>query len=275
MVHKREFVLNIKRYIVVWLRLSHMSLLMQLTNCYSSFGWLLGKIIRLFFFFILMFVLFKKIDNVLGFSSRQIVICFLTCNVIDITVQMLLRGLYMIGRDIRDGDFDFYLLHPISPLFRVASNSVDFLDFLMLIPTFIVCSFFVRQELLIQPLQQQFTYLIGYILLCINGLIIAICLHVIIASITVKTQQMENTIWLYRDVAGLGRFPIQIYNFFMEIFLTFVIPIALMTTYPMLMLSGSLQVHHIFILFLVTTSFVWLSIKMWHMGLKNYCSVSS
>ena len=122
----------ISRYAAIWWKLAQMSFLMQFANRWSSLGWLGGKMVRLVFFLIFLAAIFNHVPSVAGYSLKQVAIFFLTFNLVDIIAQIFLRGLYMIGRDIREGDMDFYLIQPVHPLFRISSNLVDFLDFILL-----------------------------------------------------------------------------------------------------------------------------------------------
>ncbi|MBI2119962.1 MAG: ABC-2 family transporter protein, partial [Elusimicrobia bacterium] len=119
-----------KKYLVVWWKLAQMAFLMQFANRWSSLGWLGGKIVRFVFFLVFITAIFKHISTVAGYNLQEVALFFLTFNVVDIIAQLFFRGLYMVGRDIREGDMDFYLIQPINPLFRISSNLIDFLDFL-------------------------------------------------------------------------------------------------------------------------------------------------
>jgi len=65
---------------------------------------------------------------------------------------------------------------------------------------------------------------IRWVLFCVlalNGLLIAFAIHIVVASLAVLTQEMENTIWIYRDLMTLGRFPSDIYDSPMRAILIF------------------------------------------------------
>src|SRR5438094_67098 len=71
-----------------------------------------------------------------------------------------------------------------------------------------------------------------YALLMFNGMLIAMAIHIAVAALAVLTQEMENTIWLYRDLMALGRFPSDIYTQPMRGIITYVFPIAVMISFP-------------------------------------------
>ena len=136
-----------RRYWAVWRRLAVMAFLMQFTNRWSSLGWLGGKLVRLAFFVLFIVSIFRHVPSVAGYSLEAVALFFLTFNLVDIVSQILIRGIYTVGRDIREGDMDFYLLQPVNPLFRISSNLVDFLDFLTLAPVLALAAYLLPKTL--------------------------------------------------------------------------------------------------------------------------------
>ncbi|OGR87783.1 MAG: hypothetical protein A3A86_05325 [Elusimicrobia bacterium RIFCSPLOWO2_01_FULL_60_11] len=264
-----------KRYWQVWKRLAVMAFLMQFTNRWSSLGWLGGKFVRLAFFILFIVSIFRHVPSVAGYSLEAVALFFLTFNLVDIIAQILIRGIYMVGRDIREGDMDFYLIQPVNALFRVCSNLVDFLDFLMLIPVVGLILWVFPRILAGYSGEALLMNGLLYVLLCANGLVIAFSIHVLVAALTLRTQQMEETIWMYRDLVNLGRFPVDIYTPFLQVILTFVFPIAVMVSYPSKALLGLLSPQKIVLAFALSAALLAVALESWKRALKHYSSVSS
>src|SRR4029077_9866856 len=114
-----------------------------------------------------------------------------------------------------------------------------------------------------------------YALLCVNGMVIALAIHITVASLAVLTQELENTIWIYRDVMTLGRFPSDIYSPRIQGVLTFVIPVAVMISFPVKALLGRLSTpwlcHALFMALLVFSP----TLSFWKSPPRRYTSVSS
>ncbi len=115
------------KYFRVWRRLAVMSFLVQAESFVSSFGYLLGKFVRIGFFLFFLTSIFKHTDAIAGYSMEEIALFFITFNVVDIIAQLFFRGIYGVRSLIREGDFDYFLIQPTNILFRVAFHSVDFL----------------------------------------------------------------------------------------------------------------------------------------------------
>jgi ABC-2 type transport system permease protein len=240
----------------VWFRLASMSLAIQTGHPLSSTGYLLGKILRLSFFLLFLSAIFKHTQSIAGYTLPEAALFFLTFNIIDILAQLLFRGIYSIRGLIREGDFDYFLIQPLNVLYRVSFNTVDFLDFVTVMPVLVV-TFWVMRRI---PGAFTVEHLLAYAGLCVNGLLIALAIHIAVAALAVWTQEMENTIWIYRDLMTLGRFPVDIYDSWMRSVLTFLIPIAVMTSFPAKAFLGILDgkwVAAAALMSLVSMSLVW------------------
>lgn len=238
----------------------------------NSLGWLLGKLVRLVFFFIFIAAIFRHTPTLKGYTLPQAALFFLTFNLVDLAAQLFFRGIYGIKRIVLEGELDYYLLQPINPLFRIASQTVDFLDLATAIPvaglTFWACAHIGGNSLTLGNI-------LLYILLLANGVAVAFAIHVAVAALAVATQQLENTIWVYRDLMILGRFPVDIYSQGMQAILTFVIPIAVMTSFPAKALLGVLSWPWVFFGLGLAFIFVLGSLRLWSWCLGRYSSVSS
>ena len=108
-----------------------------------------------------------------------------------------------------------------------------------------------------------------------NGMIIALAIHISVAALAVLTQELENTIWIYRDVMTLGRFPADIYSPNLRSVLTFVIPVAVMISFPAKAFLGRLSLPWVFHAIFMALLGLWLSLYFWRFATRRYTSVSS
>lgn len=225
------------RYWRLWLKMAAMSLQAQLTYPLGSLGFLIGKLIRLIFFFAFVAAIFQHTETLAGYTLVETALFFLTFNIVDITAQIFFRGIYGARRVVSDGDFDFYLIQPCSPLFRMALTTVDFLDIVTIVPVVAMIGVVFHRL----PEGIGLTRYALYVLLTLNGIGIALSIHVFVAALAVRTQELENTIWIYRDIMFMGKFPTDIYQGLARWALTFVVPIAVMVTFPAKALLGLLS----------------------------------
>jgi ABC-2 type transport system permease protein len=261
----------VRKYLRIWKRLAIMGFKIQTSHPLSSSGYLLGKFFRLAFFLIFLVAIFRHTQALVGYSLEEAALFFLTFNIVDMLAQLFFRGIYGIRALIREGDFDYFLIQPTNVLYRVAFNTVDFLDVVTVIPVFIV-TYIVLKRI---PAGVVPGRLLLYVLLCVNGMLIAMAVHIAVAALAVYTQELENTIWIYRDVMTLGRFPADIYGPHLRAVLTFVIPVAVMISFPARAYLGRLSYPWLLHAVLMAVGGLVLSLYFWRFATRKYTSVSS
>jgi ABC-2 type transport system permease protein len=259
------------KYLRLWWRLAVMSFLVQADSPVSSMSYFLGKLARLGFFFIFLIAIFRHTNSVAGYSFNETALFFLTFNLVDVLGQLLFRGIYGIRSLIREGQYDYYLIQPTSTLYRVAFSTVDFLDLMTLLPVLFLTA------LVMHRIAGEWRWFptVSYVVLALNGLLIAFAIHVAVASLSVWTQELENTIWIYRDLMTLGRFPSDIYAKTMQRVLTFGVPIAVMVSFPAKAFLGKLSPAWFAGALLISVGSVALSLRFWSFANRRYTSVSS
>lgn len=256
-----------KTYSIYWLKVSGLSLQALLSTRLSSFMFIFGKFFRFFFFLWFLTVLNQRLSTLAGYTLNQVIVFFLIFNLFDLLGQFLYRGIYWFRQEIVSGNFDFKLVKPISSLFQILTQHTDFLDLPLLITVIIFLGFKI-------PAVSNFNLLL-FSLLSLNALILLTSIHIIVASIGVLTTEVDHTMWIFRDLATMARVPIDIYIEFIRTFLTYIIPVAVIFTFPAKALYGLLTPLTIIGSLLGTTIFYLLSLKFWRYSLTKYSSASS
>ena len=254
----------------VWWRLVQMSLMNQLSTKLSSLGFLVGKVMRLGFFLVFIVAIFDHTKSLAGYTLAQTVLFFLTFNLVDITAQLFFRGIYSVRTIVVSGDLDYYLTQPLNPLFRIAIHMTDFLDLLSLAPVLALLAATTAKLGGVTP-----AGVLLYFALVANGIVIALAMHVAVAGVAVWTQELENTIWLYRDLMTFGRFPVDIYAAPVRWALTLVVPVAVMVSFPARAMLGTLSPAWAAYAFALSAASLAASLAFWQVALRNYTSVSS
>lgn len=258
------------KYGRIWLMTASMAMQAQLTYRLGSFGFLLGKMMRLLFFFAFVVAVFSHAESVAGYSLVETTLFFLTFNLVDMAAQIFFRGVYGARRTVAEGDFDFYLVQPCSPLFRMVCSTVDFLDLLTIVPVLVMTGMVFAR---LPPLPGTAYAL--YALLLVNAVVLVFAVHVAVAALAVRTQELESAIWIYRDIMFMGKFPVDVYAPAVRWALTFGVPIAVMTTFPAKALLGLLTPGWILYALALSGATVAASLWFWRDSLDRYTSSSS
>jgi len=87
--------------------------------------------------------------------------------------------------------------------------------------------------------------------------------------------RLDNLAFLFSSIFDLARWPIGVFRGMLRLFFTFVIPLALMTTYPAMALLGALSVRNALLAVLGTGLFFGLARLLWSRAILHYASASS
>jgi ABC-2 type transport system permease protein len=261
----------VRKYLRIWLCLVRNSFRTQMSTSLGSAGYLIGKILRLGFFLAYLLAIFDHLPGLKGYSMPEVVLFFMTFNLVDIGSQFLFRGMYGIKYLIEEGDFDKILTQPAHVLFRISVMGVDLLDLLTLIPVVGITFWtLARVPSEITPLA-----VVLYAVLLANAMVISYAIHVFVGALSVKTQELESAIWVYRDVMTLGRFPVSIYSEVIRGLLVTALPIGVMITFPAQALLGLFTWRGTLYSLALGLSFHVAAQWFWRRMLREYTSIST
>ncbi|MBV9080534.1 MAG: ABC-2 family transporter protein [Elusimicrobia bacterium] len=261
----------VARYFRIWRRLAGNSIRTQLSTSLGSAGYLVGKILRLFFFLGYLLAIFKQLPSLKGYTVYEVVLFFMTFNIIDVSAQFLFRGLYGVKYLIEEGDFDKILTQPAHALFRISAMGVDLLDLLTLLPIAGVTAWTLRRL----PHPVHAAEVAVFVALIANAMVIAYAFHVFVGALSVRTQELESAIWIYRDVMTLGRFPISIYQELMRGLFVTLVPVGVMVSFPAQALLGLLSWRGVAYAVALAFAFHLAAQAFWKSSLREYTSIST
>lgn len=260
----------LKKYFHLWLMFTVLSVQGALQSKLGTFIFATGKILRFWLFLWFLLIIESKIQLIQGYTSTQLIFFFLTFNLVDSGTQFLFREVYNFRRYISSGDFDYFLIKPISPIFRALLGGSDPLDIPMLV---IAIGAIIYYASIIGFPSAQGIFL--YIVLVINAFIISLAFHIFALCVGVLSSEVDSALWLYRDISLMARIPIDIYKEPLRGILTFVIPIGIMVTFPAKALFGLLSLQGVIIALIIGVGLLWVSFKTWQYAIKSYTSASS
>lgn len=260
----------IRYYFRIWLIYTNHSFSSIFNSRFSGAIFITAKVLRIIFFLIFLVIILKQIKVIQGYSQIQMIFFYLSFNLVDTLTQLLFREVYRFRPQIIQGQFDFVLLKPMSSLFRSLFGGADPLDFIISLPLIITLIYFIPRL--------PGVNLIGvltYFLLIINALMLSLSFHIFVLALGILTTSVDHGIMIYRDIQNLGRVPIDIYQEPLRGFITFVIPVGIMMTFPPKALMNLLSVTNIVFACAFSVIITLLSLRAWRYALKKYSSASS
>lgn len=261
---------KIKKYFKIWWMMSARSTQIALSSRFGAVIFIVGKVLRFAFFFFFLVILLGKTQNILGYSFWQVIFFFATFNLIDTAAQLFMREVYRFRTYVVSGEFDYFLVKPLSPIFRSLFGGSDILDLPILFLSIVFVAISIAQIELI-----SLTGILLYIALVVNALVIAVAFHIAVLALGVLTTEIDNALWMYRDLTQMGRIPVDVYREPLRMIITFIIPVGIMMTFPPQAVMGLLSIFAIGVSFIVSSIFIFFSLLLWNYALTKYSSVSS
>jgi ABC-2 type transport system permease protein len=148
-------------------------------------------------------------------------------------------------------------------------GGADVIDLITIPPLIIATVYFGS---LLKP---NFTEIVLYLALLLNGFLIATAFHIVVLSLAIITMEIDHMVMIYRDITSLGRLPVDIYKQPLQMFLTYLIPVGVMMTLPAKAAMGIVGLWGVVSAFVVGIISIIIALKFWNYALTKYTSASS
>lgn len=172
---------------------------------------------------------------------------------------------------IRDGTFDFVLTKPVNAQFIASLRNIvvwrlsDVIIGLGLIV-------YALGLLGISPTRGNVA-IFAAMLTC--AIAIVYSLWLVMSSFAFWFVKIDNITELFYAFYEAGRYPVTIYRGLVRALLTFIIPIAFVTTFPVSALLGRLDQQNLWIGALFAIVLLFVSNRFWNFAIRHYSSASS
>lgn len=215
-------------------------------------------------------VLFGQSRSVGGWSFREALLVtgffMLTEGFISVFVQ---PNMSRIAEAVRTGSMDFTLLKPVDAQFSVSTRSLNVLR----VPDLLIGLGLIAYASAGLPLRVG--GVLGAALLYLSALVIVYCIWLALSTTAFWFVKTQNVSELFNGVFGAARFPVTAFPLPIRAFLTFVVPVALVTTVPAQALRGGLSPALALASPLVAALLFWLTRLFWRRAVASYTSASS
>ncbi|MEM7802539.1 MAG: ABC-2 family transporter protein [Chloroflexota bacterium] len=187
------------------------------------------------------------------------------------TEMVLYPNVQELVRHIKLGTMDFILTKPISSQFHATLRKIQIWKGIDLIIGIGITLFALSQ----QQTSPSYAAVALFGLLCVCALVILYSLTVFIITSAFWFVQLDNVMELLFTFFDAGRYPVTIFPGWLRILLTFVVPIAFVTTVPAAVLLGRIEPQFALFSILLAVGLLTGSILFWQYALRHYSSASS
>jgi ABC-2 type transport system permease protein len=217
-------------------------------------------------------IIFAIRPNVAGWTRDEAMIvmsCFLM-------LRALIEGLVspnlnQVVWQIRQGTFDFVLLKPVDAQLLVSISKVvpsKLIDF----STGVALAIYAVSRLEPAPSAPA---IFTAVLMLLGGAVTIYAIWLLISCTAFWFVKVDNMAFLFSSIFDAARWPIGMFRGWVRVVLTFVIPVAVMTSYPALAVLGQLELAHAAIAWATGLILLVISRLVWSYAIRHYSSASS
>lgn len=173
---------------------------------------------------------------------------------------------------IIEGKFDRVLLRPVSTLFQVVFEKFRLESLQEVITGFAVVALCLRRLHLTLGIADLLWF--GVMIAC--GAVIYLAVFLILTAVSFWFEDRVGIVPPVFNMLNFGRYPLTIYNVFIQFMLSWIIPFGFATFYPTTHFLGRTSFNLYFHLVpVVAAGFAALAVVVWNRGVANYSSTGT
>jgi ABC-2 type transport system permease protein len=225
------------------------------------------------FAFGFVYILFLNIPSLAGWRFEEVTFLWGFGLIPFGLFNVLSLNIYEFGNNyIIEGKFDRVLLRPVSSLFQVLFEAFR-IESLHEVATGTLAVWWASRRLGIHWTSPGILLLI---LFALCGGVIYVSVFTLLSCVSFWYEDRVGVHPPVYNLIGFGRYPLSIYNQFIQFLLSWIIPFAFASFYPSARLLGRPEMRHLALLApVVAAAFLALLIFTWNRGLRQYSSTGS
>lgn len=220
---------------------------------------------------IFIWIAFQNTENIAGWNFKQVFLLYgITLIAIGIA-DFCFDALYDLGpKYIKQGEFDKIMLRPVHPLLSIIGSSRAFtaIGYLGLGLT-ITISMFIKLSIPVTIL-----LILKILFFSIIGALIIGAINTICSITSFWTYRSNEFIWSFFKMYTFAQYPIDIYNKFIKILITVILPFAFVSYYPTMDYLG-INTYMIYLSPIIAIILWIVAVKLWDFALKKYRSTGN
>ncbi len=172
---------------------------------------------------------------------------------------------------IRDGSFDFVLVKPINAQFMSSLRSIV----VWRLADVALGIGLIGYALGLMRITPSPIEIASFLLMLVLGTLIMYSLWLMMVSLAFWLVKVENITEIFSAFYEAGRYPVTVYPALVRAVLTFIVPVAFVTTFPASALQGKLDGSTMAQGLVLALFFFVVSNRFWNVALRRYTSASS
>jgi ABC-2 type transport system permease protein len=116
---------------------------------------------------------------------------------------------------------------------------------------------------------------VTFFMMLLSGMVIVYSVWLLSTSLAFWFVRIDNFGEIFYAFYETGRFPVSVYRPWLRMLLTYVVPIAFLTTFPAAMLLGKISAYFVGVSALMAAVLFYASHRFWNYAIRFYSSASS
>lgn len=259
-------------YLRIWLASARYSMIRTLMFRADFLMWSLVEFFWMAVNLLLIAVIYRHTDSIAGWGKWEMLLLIGTAMLLQrLTMGLFWSNLFELGRNIRTGNFDFFLAQPGHPLFMVSTRKLD--------PDGLVNAVIAIAVILYAANELHLPLGIANLLLFAGMILVSLVIHYSILLLVVSlsfwfigNQGLEGS---YFNVFEFSRLPKEAYRGIVSVVFVYGLPAVVASNVPAQVLIRGF--HPLSLLWLIAVAAFWFSLALFvfNRGLRRYASASS
>jgi ABC-2 type transport system permease protein len=236
-----------------------------IANIFMSVFWLVWAMVGVGVFFL-------HADKMGDWSYPEVLMVVALFTLFNGIMEALFRpNVGAVIEQVRDGTFDFVLTKPVNSQFIASLRNLVMWRLVdVLIGIFLIV--YALGQLHITPSLVQIAF---FVVMILSGMVIVYSIWLIMVSLAFWFVKIDNITELFYAFYEAGRYPVTIYRGVVRTLLTFIVPIAFVTTFPASALLGRIDTPTTVLSFGMAIALFIISSRFWNYAVNHYSSASS
>jgi ABC-2 type transport system permease protein len=263
---------NFSHYLRIWLTSARYSIARMLMFRGDFFVWALVELFWMAVNILMVSVIYQHTDTIAGWTKYQMMMLVGT----SMLIQRFLMGffwssIFEMGRNIRSGNFDFFLAQPGNVMFMATTRKIDpdsMLNSLVALGVVIYSA----HQLHLQP---TFGSIALYALMIPCGVVIHYSMLVLCITPAFWITSAQGIEGSYFTLSEFSRLPRQAFHGPAKVAFVWILPIVIVSNAPASTLLHGFDFEIVAWLLSITVIWFSLAVFFFHRGLRRYSSASS
>jgi ABC-2 type transport system permease protein len=215
---------------------------------------------------------FSKTSNLAGWSASQLLavvgVYFLVGG---LTQLVILPSLSRFMEDVRLGSLDFALIKPVDSQILILSRQVEAWKIIdILIGVGVIAVALVQTGASLSA-----TRVVAFVVVIVCGVVVVASFLTILATSAFWFVRVQNMLVIFQAMFEAGRWPITIYPPWLQLSLTFLVPVGFAITVPAEVLVGTVDWRLVAVAVALAVVMPALARWFWQRGIRLYAGASA